>query len=220
MPWREWIPYGRLTWSLSIGVWKFFRGRKLTPQEKLTLRSRWKPLFEEYIAEQRRERLRLDAIIRDMKRIDNYPDTDNHKGISPWFRVSLIDTYEKGFMAGLDWKALVTNKETGELRYPDRDKGEKGDITLMLTGFIPYENVESVDWEGDSYYGYPHIYCYFNFKREPYERIAFCEQRRLDEHVYFTDVADYKSVLKRSKKGWWKHVHAGLARAPSGRSEN
>jgi hypothetical protein len=207
MPWYEWMPYGRVTWGVAIGAWKLLRGRNLTPQEKLALRSKWRPLFEGYIAEQRRQRLRFDAIIRDMKRIDNYPDTeDDGKGISPWFRVGLIDTYEKGFMAGLRWTSLVQDKETGDLRFPNRGKGEKGDISLMVTGYIPYENVESVDWEGDRYYNYPQIYCYFNYKGEPYERMAFCEQRELDGYVYFTDVADYKSVLKRSKKRWWQRV--------------
>jgi hypothetical protein len=43
-----------------------------------------------------------------------------------------------------------------------------------------------------------------DYKGEPYERIAFCEQRQLDEHVYFIDVADYKNVMKRSRKRWWK----------------
>jgi len=37
----------------------------------------------------------------------------------------------------------------------------------MLTGCIPYENIESVDWEGDRYYSVPHIYCYFAFKGQP-----------------------------------------------------
>jgi hypothetical protein len=142
-----------------------------------------------------------------MKRIDEYPRTDdNAKGISPWFRVGLIDTYEKGVMAGLGWTDLVKDKETDELRRPNRDQGEKGDVSLMLTGYIPYENIESVDWEGDRYYSYPHVYCYFNYKGEPYERLAYCEQRTLNECVYFTEVEDYKKVLKRSKKKLWQRV--------------
>jgi hypothetical protein len=76
----------------------------------------------------------------------------------------------------------------------------------MVTGYIPYENIESVDWDGDRYYSYPHVYCYFNYKGEPYERVAFCQQRTLDEYVYFTDIEDYKKVLKRSKKRWWQRV--------------
>src|SRR4051812_10178430 len=124
MAWYEWVPSGRVTWPVLVGAWKFFRGRKVTPQDKLALRSKWKPLFQEYIADHRRRNLRLDAIIRDMKRIDNYPessDTERGKGISSWFRVGLIDTYEKGFMVGLMLTTLFMDPETGDLRYADRD---------------------------------------------------------------------------------------------------
>jgi hypothetical protein len=178
------------------------RGRKLTAQEKLVRHLKWKPLFEAYSAEQRRRNLRLDAIIRDPE----ITDTDRNKGISSWFRVDLIDTYDKGFMAGLQWNALVMDAETDELRFPHGDRSEEGNVKVMMTGFIPYENIEDVDWSGYSYYAYPHIYCYFNHKRKLYERIAFCEQRQLNEHVYFSELVDYKSVLKRRKISWLKRL--------------
>src|SRR5262249_32120801 len=136
------------------------------------------------------------------KRIDRYPhDTSTRGGkVSPWFRLGLIDTYERGFMAGLSWYGLITDQKTGDLRYPDDKKGEQSDVNLMLTGYIPYENVESVDWEGDKYYSYPHIYCYFDFKGVPYERMGFCDRRELHGHEYFTEIADYNAVRKLSRK--------------------
>jgi hypothetical protein len=137
-----------------------------------------------------------------MKRMDRYPhDTSTRGGkVSPWFRLGLIDTYEKGFMAGLGWHGLATDAQTGELRYADESRGEKAEINLMVTGYIPYENVESVDWDGDKYYDYPHVYCYFDFNGEPYERVGFCEKRELDGHEYFTELADYKAVRKLSRR--------------------
>jgi len=203
VPLPEYIALGRTGLSLLSGLWKWLQRnkRKLSPQEKLSLRAKWKPQFEAYLADKRRRKLRLDIIIRDMKRIDKYPEIDEHsRGISAWFRVGLIDTYEKGFMAGLRWESLLSDKETGELRLPNRKKGKRADISLMLTGYIPYENVESVDWDGDQYYDYPHIYCYFDYKGQPYERMAYCKQRQLDDHIYFTEVADYEMVRKLSKK--------------------
>jgi hypothetical protein len=84
-------------------------------------------------------------------------------------------------------------------------------VNLVLTGFIPYENIEMIDWDGDQYYSYPHLYCYFDFKGEPYERIAYCEKRNLDEHIYYTEIVEYYSVLKLTKKlkgrAWLKRVH-------------
>jgi hypothetical protein len=35
----------------------------------------------------------------DMKRMDSYPQVVESKRISPWFRVNLVDTYERGIMA-------------------------------------------------------------------------------------------------------------------------
>ena len=50
-------------------------------------------------------------------------------------------------------------------RYTNYKTGEKGDLKVMLISSIPYENIEHVDWEGDEYYGYPHIYGWFNNKK-------------------------------------------------------
>ena len=194
------LSYGRVAWGAIFGAWKFLRRNKrnLTAQQKLELRTKWKPQFTSYLAERHRDQLRTDAIIRDMKRMDMYPDADEGKGISPWFRVGLIDTYERGIMVGLRWEGLV--EENDGFRYADWKKGEHGDRKVILTGYIPYENIESVDWDGDDYYGFPHIYCYFVFKGEPYEKTMFCEKHEINGWPYYTEVVDYASVRKRSKR--------------------
>src|SRR4051812_32916216 len=70
------ISYGRLGWGIVSGLnrWRKTRKRILTPQEKLELRGRWKPQFETWILEHNRKQLRHDCIIRDMKRMDHYPN--------------------------------------------------------------------------------------------------------------------------------------------------
>jgi hypothetical protein len=67
-------------------------------------------------------------------------------------------------LIGLNWYKLIEDGD-GRWRYPDYKHGEKGDINLILIGYVPYENIESVDWEGDEYYGEPHIYCHFDPQR-------------------------------------------------------
>ena len=93
----ETIAIGRVVWSTVSGGWKFWRGRKrrLSPQETLTLRTKWKPLFSEWLQLQTHQRLRTDVIIRDIKRMDRYPETKETKGISAWFRSFIIGTYER-----------------------------------------------------------------------------------------------------------------------------
>jgi hypothetical protein len=199
-PFDDFISYGKLGWNVISSIWRFWRGRtrRLTPQEKLEQRVKWKPQFEAWILDHNRRKLRHDCIIRDMKRIDHYPNLAEGRGISSWFRVGLIDTYERGIMVGLQWVGLI--KEQDGWRFGEY-KTENGNMaTLMLTGFIPYENIETVDWIGDQYYSEPHIYCYFDFKGQPYERLGYCEKRNLDEFIYYTEIVGDELVRKHTKK--------------------
>lgn len=71
----------------------------------------------------------------------------------------------------------------------------------MLIGYVPYENIETVNWDGDEYYSFPHIFCYFDTKRkEPYETLEFCEEKHFDGDPYYTKVAEYDSVYAFSLK--------------------
>ena len=97
-----------------------------------------------------------------MRRIENYPDANDKKGISPWFRVSLVGTYHRGIQVGLRWTDLTMHSDGENYRRTNYKAGEKGDIKALLIGLIPFEDIENIDWEGDEYYDYPHIYCYFS----------------------------------------------------------
>jgi hypothetical protein len=178
------------------------RRRRLSPSEIIELRQKWKPEFEQHLIELMSQQLRKDVIIRDMKRLDDYPNINekSKRGISPWFRVGLMGIYHKGALIGLRWTTLTEDSE-GELRFTDYKKGEKGDVKVILMGYVPFENIASVDWRGDEYYGFPHLYCYFDARRnEPYEKVAFCEERQLDHITYYTEVASYEAVRRRSRK--------------------
>jgi hypothetical protein len=44
----------------------------------------------------------MDLIIRDINRMDNYPDSDEKRNKIPsWFKGGLMGTYHKGILAGL-----------------------------------------------------------------------------------------------------------------------
>jgi hypothetical protein len=75
-------------------------------------------VFEEEIYKCRAEKLRQDVIIRHVNRVDNYPHTaDEGKGISSWFRVALLDTYERGIVLCLRIGGLM--KCEGGYRFAD-----------------------------------------------------------------------------------------------------
>jgi hypothetical protein len=199
-PFSEYFSLGKSGWTIGAAIWRWIRRnkRKLTPQDNLELRAKWKPQFTEYLANNHVKKLRNDVILRDMRRMDSYPDVTEGRGISAWFRVGLVDTYERGIMVGLCWEELV--EEAEGLRYANWKANEKGEQKVLLTGFIPYENIESVDWTGDDYYSYPHIYCYFDYKGEPYERVMFCRRGENNGWPYYVEIVDAKSVVKLSKK--------------------
>ena len=187
--------------SFFWSVVKKKKKRQLSEIEVVQLRQKWKNEFEQKILETRVSELSKDVIIRDVKRIDSYPDGDKKKGISSWFRLSLLATYHRGIQVLLRIGRLTKDPNSGKWRYTNYKAGEPGDFKVFLIGFIPYENIKAVDWDGDEYYCYPHIYCHFAEKSgEPYEKIAFCEEKFLDDHPYYTEVVDFKSVHKLSKK--------------------
>lgn len=201
--------FEQLPFSLAYGIIKdgmhFFlsRRRKLSPADIVQLRQKWKPEFEQQIFERRLKKLREDVIVRDMKRIDSYPDISDkkQKGISPWFRVGLVGTYHRGILIGLSWGGLSYDEKHKMWRHTNYALKEETEINALLIGYIPFENIETVDWGGDEYYGYPHIYCHFNTKRkEPYEKLAYCEKKFLHEIPFYSEVADYDSVRKLSKR--------------------
>ncbi len=193
-----------LVYRIAGDVWSVIRGkqRRLNTHEVVQLRQKWKNEFETKLLERKQVGLRSDVIVRDMSRLDNYTNTeDKDKGISPWFRVGLMGTYHKGIQVGLRWGKLTMDKKTNKWRYTNYESGEKGDIKVILIGYVPYESIEAVDRDGDEYYAFPHIYCYFNTKRkEPYERLVFCEEKHLDDFPFYSEVADYDAVHKMRKR--------------------
>ncbi len=189
-------------------AWNWLRGRKgqLTPSDLVKSRAKLKPEFSDYIATLRRKKLRSDVIVRDVARLAGYPKIDAaKKGISPWFRVGLVGTYSEGIKLHLGWHELVPSAVGGYRR--KGYKGESEDLPTIdagLIGFVPYEQIEHVDWEGDEYYGFPVIYCHFDAsRRTPYQRLAYCVSRTLEhpngDREWWHEIADADEVHKSSR---------------------
>ncbi len=102
-------------------------------------------------------------------------------------------------MLELEWVRL-TRDEIGGWHYPAKDQNET--ITCILTGYVRYENIQHVNWDGDEIYGFPHIYCHFDEKdKMPYEMLVFCERKVLEPEgfEYYTELDSYEDVEKLSK---------------------
>jgi hypothetical protein len=199
----EFLAPGFLYSLLKDGVGLILRQkrRRLSPSQILELRHKWKPLFETHVWEKHRDNLTSEVIVRDMKRIDNYPDAKDKRGISPWFRVGLMGTYHRGILVGLRWGTLTKHSGGEHWRFTDRSAGEKGDVRVMMIGSIPYENIDNVDWGGDEYYSDPHVYCFFTHNKEPYEHTGFYTKRTPTGGMpFYTEVAPYDQVRRLSKR--------------------
>lgn len=172
--------------------------RFATPADRLRHRERLRQLLQEEIYNCRAKGLRQDVIVRDAARVDVYPDTDpNDTGISAWFRVGLIDTYERGICLGLRYGGLKACE--GGYRFVDYVNDEAADRTVLLIGNVPYDSIVEVNLDGDKIYGYPHIFCHFDHAGEPYERLWFAERKQLTEtHPYFELVAEYEDVKRNN----------------------
>lgn len=142
-----------------------------------------------------------EVVIRDIKRNDFYPEIKEENNISPWFRANFLETYYRGIKVGLGIREVIFDEDNKKFRFLDYKKIEEDYINLFIVGFICFENIVSIDWEGDEYYYLPHIYCKFtNKKGEPYEKIVLCEKHFLDESVFYKEIVNYDEVVKFTKK--------------------
>jgi len=192
----------RWGWDALRSGWRFWNrnNRQLTPAQKLALRQKWKDTFHDRIYIHEEKGYGLDAIMRDMRRIDEYPGADGKsKKISSWFRFGLVGTYERGFLALLFIGTLVEDPKSGKWRYADWKNREEGEKFFRI-GYVPYEFVESVDWNGDIYYNNPHVFCYFDgIRGTPYERISYCQTFMIDKHTYYKEMFADDEIRKNSK---------------------
>lgn len=188
---------------LIINFWdkiKSLFAPRLQYNDKVNKRIELQKEFDEYLIENIwKKKYRSDVIIRDVKRIDSsYPEAKESKKISSWFRVGLLDTYHRGILVGLCVSRLTKTPEG--VRHLKQDEDEY--FSALLVGKIPYYSIEKVNWEGDEYYNYPHIFCYFEHKnKEPYEELIYCVERTNNiEKKYYDEIAKHKDVIKLNKK--------------------
>jgi hypothetical protein len=165
-------------------------GVERTPAERVRHHDALRDIFKEEIQRCRAQKLRKDVVIRHVNRLDSYPDINESPGISPWFKVGLIDTYHKGIKVGLGWHGIVETQ--GGYRQVNYKTREQSDITALLTGEIPYDYIESMNVDGDEYYYLPHIFCHFANHGEPYERLFWTQEVDMGNGMkYWKEIGDY-----------------------------
>jgi hypothetical protein len=135
-----------------------------------------------------------DAIVRDIKRIDSFPDQATEwKEMSPYFKVAIKDLYHRGIEVFTGIPQGIKKDMYGDwhfVNYSDEDT-----ILVYCVGKIPFDSIDHVDWGRDE----PHIYCRFK-GGDPFEARPFYTKFDADsEEVY--EVKGFRPWDK--KKGFW-----------------
>jgi hypothetical protein len=171
-------------------------GVERTPSERVRHHEALRFQFRAEIDRCRAEKLRTDVIIRHVNRLDDYPNAKERPGISPWFKVGLLDTYHKGIVVGLGWHGMIDTSNGPRLA--DYAGGEEREFNAMLTGEIPFDFIESMNERGDEYYYLPHIFCHFASRGEPYERLFYTVKQDMGHsHFHWREIASYEEVARK-----------------------
>lgn len=204
------FPLAGPAYNLLKDIYKWSTNKKkFSPEERINLAEKWKPKFEEFLVEAYKNRLRRDCIIRDVKRVDDYPGTkEREKRISAWFRVSLLDAQHDGILVAFHWQKLIEVSEESYRVAKQKETSSDTAIKVVLAAKIPYYLIQSINFDGDEFYQFPHIYCHFLNKGEPYKSVEFYEQRHLEGFLKpnFVQVGEMKKIAKLSRKAGIKYL--------------
>jgi hypothetical protein len=204
-PSKNWEAYAALSGGISLicdlyrRFWPADKSARFgSPNVQMNHRESLRKAVKDEIYKCRAENLRQDAIIRDVSRVDSYPNTDDKaRGVSPWFRIGLVDAYDKGIVVCLRIGGL--KEVEGGYLFVDYVNDEPSDTTAWLMGNIPFDSIAEINFDGDEYYYFPHIYCHFDFNGEPYEKLWFAH--KIDQphgHPYFKELATYDEVKRNN----------------------
>ena len=180
--------------------WLFKKFKKPNPVLILKHRKKIKKEFTKNLPPKNKYGVRSKAIIRDINRMDSYPDIKSaRKGISPWFKVEIKGLYHKGLEVFISYPRTIKQDEKDNWQFTKTENSGNG-IRAFPVGRIAFDSIEHIDWEGDEFYNFPHIYCRFkSFKKQPYESIPFYIKRGVTDYLF--EVENFRPWDK--KRGIW-----------------
>ena len=192
-------PTGLISPGIKVIEWIVGQFKKPDPVAILKRRDELRKEFEQKLPRRDKYGVAGDAIIRDIKRVDNYPETDEEgKGVSPWFKVEVKGLYHRGLEVFMSWPKSINQGDDGEWSFCHYK--DPGAVTAYTVGRMPFDLIQHVDWEGDEYYPNVHVYCQFK-NGEPYEEVLFYRKSSPDDE-YLIEVEGFRPYAK--KKWFWQ----------------
>ena len=185
---------------IELGKWIIKRFQKPNPVLVLKRREEFRKEFENNLPRKNEYGVHCDAIIRDIKRMDSYPDIDTaKKGVSPWFKVEVKGLYHNGVEVFISMPKYIKRDKSDNWQFTNHNDTEEK-VLAYPVGRIPFDLIEYINWDGDEYYPFLHIYCRFKaFKGQPYESIPFFAKHEDSEYLF--EVERFRPWDK--KRGIW-----------------
>ena len=167
-----------------------------------------------------------DIIIRDIRRMDKFPDIDeNHVGISPWFRLDPVGLYHRGIEVFLSDSRSLIPTEDGNWRVLPRYQHSEQAKYAATVGRIPFDFIERIDWSrSDGYYNSPHFYCRFAGPlRGPYEDVIYKVKLYPEVSEHFHDIGLRKEsyqwgtlrqrvfLFRQDIIRWWRQARKSIS---------
>jgi hypothetical protein len=135
-----------------------------------------------------------------MNRLDDYPEPTKPKRGSSCFRVGLVGATHRGILVKVEpfSEKLIRHRDGQHWRFIKKDDPDDQDqILVALLATIPYEVIDSVDWDGDEYTWFPHVFCSFQYRGAPFEHLAFYSKHpgaHPDNSPYYKEVELFDDV--------------------------
>lgn len=172
--------------------------QRATSEARIRHRLAIKEQMAAHFAPMFRGDVEAEVLIRDADRQpDGWPEPDRKfrlRRLSPWFKVGVMHPYSNGMRAVLRLDCVFI--EDGIARSKTKSDTEEGEL-VRVVGHVPYDSIVAIDRDGDVNFSGPHVYCHFDFGRQPYEEIRLYWQHAEDIWLPIDDV-EYKPA-KASK---------------------
>jgi hypothetical protein len=164
--------------------WPKRRPKVVIIAKDLSRREQWRSAFEDYFVKSGTEGDERPMLIRDIDGIKHYPE-------SAWFKLWLVGFYHSGLLLSFNvlYSTHIKAVEDQKNWYYCDSKDEFG-IKVFCVAKISYDRIEHVDWKGDEYWPFTHIYCKFDSKDDdPFEEVVYCERiEREGEAPYYREI--------------------------------
>jgi len=119
-----------------------------------------------------------EIIVRDVHQDNTYPDSNYYDcgiGISPWFKAEVLRPYYRGLslIVGIEQIQINEDRSWRVIKAGETAPAGAFFINAFVIGNIPYDSIVAIDWDGDEYYNFPHVYCEYTFAGQPYEEVWY-----------------------------------------------